>query len=228
MSQRNKGTSDPVQPRYVFAGLKVLCVALCLVLANLWIQSLVGDLDVGLNNDGGLSKTVYVMACVYAVTLALPFVPGAEIGLVLIALMGTQVLVLVYLSTVSGLLIAFTVGRFTPVRVLVGFARDLGLQRLATVLRDFDAMTLVERQAYLSGQVQGRAAHFVLQHRYIALALLINTPGNTLLGGGGGLALLAGLSRLFSPWRFGVMVLIAVSPIPLTVLFLGSVLSLPS
>jgi len=55
----------------------------------------------------------------------------------------------------------------------------------------------------------------LLRYRYVALAVAINTPGNVILGGGGGLALMAGLSRLFSPLPFLLTVLIAVLPVPL-------------
>jgi hypothetical protein len=49
----------------------------------------------------------------------------------------------------------------------------------------------------------------------------INLPGNIVIGGGGGIALMAGLSRLFSPSGFVVTVAIATLPIPLAWLIFG-------
>lgn len=34
--------------------------------------------------------------------------------------------------------------------------------------------------------------------RYVALAVLLNIPGNVVIGGGGGIAFAAGMTRLFS------------------------------
>jgi hypothetical protein len=42
-----------------------------------------------------------------------------------------------------------------------------------------------------------------------------------LIGGGGGIALLAGMSRLFAPLGFAISVAVAVAPIPLLVLLTG-------
>ena len=60
----------------------------------------------------------------------------------------------------------------------------------------------------------------LLLYRYLALALAINMPGNIVLGGGGGIAMMAGLSRMFDPLPFLLTVLIAVLPIPL-IFFVG-------
>ena len=53
------------------------------------------------------------------------------------------------------------------------------------------------------------------------LGLALNLPGNTLVGGGGGIAMVAGLSGLVSPLGFLVTVAVAVAPIPLLFLVLG-------
>ena len=60
-----------------------------------------------------------------------------------------------------------------------------------------------------------------LRSRYILLAVLINLPGNSLIGGGGGIGLLAGLSRIYAPLATVLTFLIAVSPIPLLVWIYG-------
>ncbi|MGB3315212.1 MAG: hypothetical protein WBB85_12430, partial [Albidovulum sp.] len=62
---------------------------------------------------------------------------------------------------------------------------------------------------------------------YVLLALLINLPGNSLLGGGGGILLLAGMSRLFSPLATLATVAIAVAPVPILVYLMGEGHPLP-
>lgn len=57
----------------------------------------------------------------------------------------------------------------------------------------------------------------LLRHRYLALAVALNLPGNTLLGGGGGIALMAGLSGLYPMPAYLTTVAIAVAPVPLLV-----------
>ncbi len=67
--------------------------------------------------------------------------------------------------------------------------------------------------------VSRRLARFLLGHRYLLFALLINMPGNSLLGGGGGIALVSGFARLYRwPW-FVLTVALASLPIPLLVFF---------
>ena len=61
----------------------------------------------------------------------------------------------------------------------------------------------------------------LLRHRYLAIAIALNTPGNALIGGGGGIALLAGASGLFSFWGFLLVLAVAVLPVPLLVMIVG-------
>jgi uncharacterized integral membrane protein len=46
----------------------------------------------------------------------------------------------------------------------------------------------------------------------------LNLPGNSVLGGGGGIAALCGLSRQFYWWRYVLTLIVATAPIPLLVL----------
>jgi len=46
------------------------------------------------------------------------------------------------------------------------------------------------------------------------LILTLNIPGNSLVGGGGGIAFIAGLSGLFSYPAYLATILIAVAPVP--------------
>ncbi len=52
--------------------------------------------------------------------------------------------------------------------------------------------------------------------------MALNIPGNTLIGGGGGISLAAGMSRLFRVWRFLLVLAIAVAPVPLIIVLTGT------
>ncbi|WP_055686995.1 hypothetical protein [Loktanella sp. 5RATIMAR09] len=57
----------------------------------------------------------------------------------------------------------------------------------------------------------------VTGYRTVHLALLVNIPGNAVVGGGGGVLFTAGLSWLFLPVQTVITILVAVAPVPLTV-----------
>jgi len=56
---------------------------------------------------------------------------------------------------------------------------------------------------------------FLLRHRYLVLAVLFNLPGNAIIGDGGGIALIAGMSRLFPFPKYVLLVCVAITPVPL-------------
>jgi hypothetical protein len=161
---------------------------------------------------------IFALLLLQAMLVAIPFVPGAEIGFLLLALFGAAMAAQVYLATVAGLLLAFAAGRAVP----PGSAR-----RLLDRWRLGDAAAAVERLARKAAAPPAadapalqRLAARLLRHRCLCLVLLINTPGNSLLGGGGGIAMAAGLSRLFSFRQFLASVLVAVAPVPAFVLLM--------
>lgn len=71
-------------------------------------------------------------AVLYVVLMALPFMPGIEIGLMLMAMLGVGGIVLVYLCTVLALSLSFLAGRLFPPRHV---ARALGWMRLERARR---------------------------------------------------------------------------------------------
>ncbi|MBJ3764552.1 hypothetical protein ILP92_17595 [Maribius pontilimi] len=179
------------------------------------------NLQVRPDNEQQVHRAITLGAVAYIGLLALPFVPGAEIGLAMLAGFGAAIAPLIYVCTVASMTLAFIVGRFLPIRAL---------ERLLSLLRLRRAAALVARAAPLSGDdrlamlLQGQSGsvlRFALRHRYIALALAVNTPGNSIIGGGGGIMMLAGLSGIFSPVFTLLTVALAVSPVPFAVAFFG-------
>ncbi|HEX9858046.1 MAG TPA: hypothetical protein VGA75_06785, partial [Paracoccaceae bacterium] len=65
----------------------------------------------------------------YALLIAVPFVPGVELGLSLMFLQGGAVVALVYVATVLGLMLAFTAGARLPYGMLQKTLADLHLSR---------------------------------------------------------------------------------------------------
>lgn len=162
-----------------------------------------------------LHNVVMVSMGLYVLLLALPFVPGVEIGLGLMVMMGPNICLLVYLGTVAALIIAFLVGRLVPSTAIVAFFQWVRLTQAAEVASRLASLSPDERLAFLTSRVPTRFLSFLLRHRYIALAVLVNLPGNAILGGGGGIALTAGVSRIFVFPSFVLTVVLAVSPVPL-------------
>ena len=54
------------------------------------------EIDVEPRNEHIISPVILFSAALYAGLLAIPFVPGVEVGLALIAMLGTSVVLLVY------------------------------------------------------------------------------------------------------------------------------------
>lgn len=154
-------------------------------------------------------------AVLYVVLMALPFMPGIEIGLMLMAMLGVGGIVLVYLCTVLALSLSFLAGRLFPPRHV---ARALGwmrLERARRLVAELEPLSAEERFRYLSRSTPSRIVPCLLRHRYLVLAVLFNVPGNTIIGGGGGIGLIAGMSRLFPFPKFVLLVCLAITPVPL-------------
>jgi hypothetical protein len=115
-------------------------------------------------------------------------------------------------------MIAFVIGRFVPPHLIIHAFDILRLHRTRDVLRRMEPLDESGRLALLQGSSSSRVLRGLLKHRYVAVAIALNTPGNIVLGDGGGIALAAGFSRLFSLSGFAITVVLAVAPVPLAIL----------
>ena len=202
---------------------KFACLVALLVAANFAVHSIAESLDFEIRpgNEDVVHRTITVSAALYSVLLAIPFVPGVEIGLALLAVLGPPIAFLVYVCTLAGLSLGFVVGRLIPLSGLIRLSEDLKFQRLSGLLKAIEPLDHRERLAFLTDKAPNRFLPFLLHHRYLALAVALNIPGNFLIGGGGGIVLLAGVSRLFSIPGFLITIAVAVAPIPISVLIFG-------
>ncbi|MDJ0825765.1 MAG: hypothetical protein QNJ16_09710 [Rhodobacter sp.] len=157
----------------------------------------------------------------YALLIAIPFVPGIEIGISLILMRGAEVAVFVYLATVAGLVLAYLAGRLLPYAWLHRVFLDLRLTRACRLLDTLRPLSPERRLALLRRQLPKRLGHFAINYRYLLLAGLINLPGSAVIGGGGGICLAAGLTHLFRPRATLITIALAVLPFPLVLWFWG-------
>jgi len=211
----------------VFA--KVALFVLLIVAGNYLTHFITGllDFDIRPSNEDAVHHTILIAATLYSLLLAIPFVPGAEIGIALMAMLGPPISLLVYACTIAGLTISYIIGRLIPLKMLIRFMLRLRLTRTASFLESLEPLDQTERLAVLVEKAPTRILPFLLQHRHLALALALNIPGNFVIGGGGGIAIFAGISRLYSLPAFLLTVALAVSPVPLAVFLVGkSVLSI--
>jgi hypothetical protein len=151
-----------------------------------------------------------------------PFVPGTEIGLAMLAAFGAAIAPLVYGATILAMMTAYGLGRALPPGALARLLATLRLRRASALARRAEGLPREARLALLLEGSPPRTAALLLRHRYLALGLALNVPGNVLVGGGGGIMMMAGLSGLFSPVPTLVAVSLAVSPVPIAVMALGA------
>lgn len=205
------------------AWLRVALLVALIVLGYGIGQGIVGDLRAMASAEGqaAIALTVAVALLVYIALMALPFCPGIGVGVALLALGGAGIAPLVYLATVVALVLAFVAGRFIPPGALVASLTRLRLRRAAEALRQIAPLDGERRLQILLGHGSPRLVRLLVRHRYVAVAIALNTPGNLLIGDGGGIALAAGFSRLFSPAGFALTVAVAVAPVPIAVFLTG-------
>jgi len=204
--------------------LKIAALLLLIVSANIlaaWVTDAL-KLEIRPSNEDLAHRIIMASAIVYAVLIAIPFVPGVEVGLALIAMLGPAIALLVYVATVAGLATSFLVGRVVSMQWLIRLLDDLNFPRARQLLGMVEPLSMDDRVAFLVARAPHRVVPFLLRHRYLALAIALNLPGNFLLGGGGGIALLAGVSRLYAVPGFVATVACAVAPVPLAVLMFGA------
>ena len=154
----------------------------------------------------------------YILLLSLPFVPGVELGIVLMCVFGKEGIVFVYFATVAGLCLAFFVGRLLPREWIESRLQKFGYSQTCDgQAGEVDGM--LDQPSLNQLFCKNRFWSFLSKYRYLAIGVLFNTPGNYLIGGGGGISLACGISRSISWKWFLLTVILAVSPVPLLALF---------
>jgi hypothetical protein len=162
---------------------------------------------------------LWFSVAVYVLWMAMPFVPGIELGLALMVMLGPKGVVLVYLCTLLSLSLSFAIGRLMPLKVFSRFLGWLHLHKAQNLLLQLEPLNSEEKLDLLLGTAPSKVIPFLLKHRYLMIAVTLNLPGNALIGGGGGIGLIAGMSRLYPFPKYILFVSLAITPLP--ILFLA-------
>lgn len=206
-----------------FRRSRLLSVAAIIIALNLgggWLAAQL-NLQVWPQHSDIMELLTVASVVVYILAMALPFVPGIEIGLALMLLFGAGGILLVYLCTQAALALSFLLGRLVPARSIAAVFQRLGMHRARQLMVDLDRTPSVQRLQYLTKRVRGGWVRAVLGHRHLALIVALNLPGNALIGGAGGIGMIAGMSRLFAFPRYLLLIAAATTPVPLFLLLTG-------
>ncbi len=204
--------------------LLFVCVIILGSFLSTWVMEGL-DFEITPVNEPTVHRVILISMLAYALLMAMPFVPGAEIGLGVMMILGPKIVPLVYLCTLASLFFSFVIGRLIPDKLLINFLHDIHLRKASLMLAELEGLTSQKRFDLLLQRAPKKIVPFLLKYRYLALLVIINTPGNIIIGGAGGIAMTAGMSRLFTPVLFLFTISIAVSPIPLFLIFFGANLS---
>lgn len=157
----------------------------------------------------------------YVILMTLPFMPGIEVGLTLMLFLGSKGVVLVYLCTLIALSISYVIGRKFPPKL---FARLLGwlyLNKARDLVLEMERMPHNQRISFLQKKAPSKIAPHLFRHRYLAIACLLNLPCNALIGGGGGIALVTGMCGIITYPRYLLLIVVAISPVPIAIIIKG-------
>lgn len=217
----------PVTKPNISRWFKIGCIAILYFLlfsvgywGGGWLTEVVA---MAFGNDTKSDDFYVLLVCLffYAMFMALPFVPGMEISLALFAVFGPNVAVGIYAATVTALTISFLIGRLLPLSLIASLFGSFGFQRAKDLVLQLQPLSAEAKLDVLVDHAPKRIAPTLLRHRYLAVMVALNIPGNAIIGGGGGIGLLAGITKLYSIPRFIGAVSLATLPVPLFILLMS-------
>ena len=197
------------------------CALTALSLVGSWIDGQF-RLRIKPEDAGMIDAMIIAILVAYVLAMAIPFVPGIEIGLALMLVLGSEGILLVYLATQLALAMSFLLGRTVPTRSVIALFRRLRLERAWRLVEEINAApSAAERTDVLAKRIPKGGFRFLARHPFLALALILNLPGNAILGGAGGIGMIAGMSRAYPFSRYLLLVAAATTPVPLFLLATG-------
>lgn len=168
-----------------------------------------------------LDAILLAAVVIYILFMATPFMPGIEVGLAIMFLLGSKSALLVYLCTLIALSISYAIGKIFPLHWVRKFLQWLYLNRASRLVDQLEKLAPGERLQFLYRQSPAKLAPFLLNHRYATIAVALNLPGNALIGGGGGIGLIVGMSRLIPFHKYFLLISLAIAPVPLFIYVQG-------
>jgi len=216
----NQDLKTPSRKERFFRIVIVLTVILGLNLAGTWIGHLV-NFQIFPRHDSLLHAAVMATAIMYIILMATPFMPGIEVGLAIMVLLGQKSALLIYLCTLVALSISYLVGRYFPLHLVHQFLKWLYLEKASNLINELEPLKRADRLELLNKKAPAKITPFLLNHLYLTIAVVLNMPGNALIGGGGGIGLVVGMSGIVPFHKYFATLAIAVLPVPLTVYLQG-------
>lgn len=211
----------PYQSRFLLRWfLLILGIVVFNLIAVRWLAD-VAETWVGAGWTAGSWIGIALLA-VYAVLLAIPFVPGVKIGLSLLIMQGAAIAPFAHTPTVAELCMSYRLGHAFATRLPCVFLAKIGMPRAGTFVDEMKTMGGNERLQRLKNAAPNWVGRWKLDYRYLLVAGLTNLPGNSLIGGGGGILLIAGMSRLFPIPVLALAVALAMVPVQNMVWFFGA------
>jgi len=198
----------------------LLAIIILLNFAGTWLGQQI-NFQLFPRHESMLQGALLIALLLYILLMATPFMPGLEVGMAVMFLFGSKSALLVYFCTIVALSISYTIGRYFPLRIVHRLLKWLCLEKASELVIELEPLAQQERLEYLSGKAPSRITPFLLKHRFVAIAVLLNLPGNALIGGGGGIGLVVGMSRLVPFHTYVLVMAIAVSPVPLCIYLQG-------
>ncbi len=159
----------------------------------------------------------------YILLMTLPFMPGIEIGLALMLFLGSKGVILVYLCTLIALSISFLIGRKIPLHKFAKGLYWLHLKKARDLVLEMEPLSPVDRMTILHKKAPAKIVPHLLKHRYLAIAVLLNLPCNAVIGGGGGIGLIVGMSGVITYPRYLLLIAVAISPVPIAIILKGAI-----
>ena len=159
----------------------------------------------------------------YILLMTLPFMPGIEIGLTLMLFLGSKGVILVYCCTLIALSISFLIEQRIPLQKFAKFLGWLHLKKVRDLILEMEPLPPGERIAILHKKAPARIVPHLLNHRYLTIALLLNLPCNAVIGGGGGIGMIVGMSGLINYTRYLLTIAVSISPVPIVIFLKESI-----
>lgn len=188
----------------------ILVLALLLSIGGSWLAN-----QVNMRILPNPEAMIVLAVIAYTLLMVIPFTPAIEVGIGLMLFMGSTGAVLAYVCTLIALSISFFVGRVVPPRVICRLFRWLHLIKASELIAELEPLRHQERLELLHAKAPSKLTPFLLRHRYLAIAIALNLPGNALIGGGGGIGLITGMSRLVRYQSYIAVLALAIAPLPL-------------
>ena len=220
MGNSNQDLKSPAKKERYLRIAIVVIVIIGLNLAGTWIGHRI-NFQIFPRHDPVLHAAVIAAMAIYILLMATPFMPGIEVGMAVMMLLGHKSALLIYMCTLVALSISYLIGRFFPLYLVQRFLQWLYLVKASELVSQLEPLKRSERLNLINEKAPTKIAPLLLNHLYLTVAVVLNLPGNALIGGGGGIGLMVGMSGVVPFYKYLATVAIAVLPVPLIIYLQG-------